>query len=303
MAGRSSCPQCGTILRIRDRSFVGRRVNCPECKTSLRIEATDRDDEFITRRIAPVDRPSAEVESAGAAPTGPLSAKSSSRRSNVNQTGVAVMAPTKGAAVQRLLHSPLTVAWLLAIAVVSCVAVLALGPRFRFSAARPIVSRPVSLPPVEPVRTPDPVVEPPEDTSVPPEPQISVSAIIDDSDSLSALEPVNVEGPLPWPPVAVTSQPTEPPPPKIDVAAKLAQELTSYKQPKVSRRFLLEALQEQLGAQIRYDAEELGAADLDGNVSFELENTTIGEVIQTVVDAAGWQMEIEPTGLRLTRKK
>ena len=90
---------------------------------------------------------------------------------------------------------------------------------------------------------------------------------------------------------------------KRDVKTKLAQKLTSYKQTKpVSRRDLIEALQEQLDAPILYDNDDLGTEDLDKTIKFELEKTTVGEVIQKVADLAGWDVHIEESGLRLTRK-
>ena len=54
---------------------------------------------------------------------------------------------------------------------------------------------------------------------------------------------------------------------------------------------------------IRYDNEDLGNVDLEKTVTFELENTTIGGVINSVADAAGWEMIVEATGLRLKRKQ
>ena len=52
--GHCSCPDCGTTLRIRDRTFVGRTVQCPECDVSLVIEL-DRD-ETLTARKPPIDK-------------------------------------------------------------------------------------------------------------------------------------------------------------------------------------------------------------------------------------------------------
>ena len=121
---------------------------------------------------------------------------------------------------------------------------------------------------------------------------------------------MNVDGPLPWSPnpngIDIVSEPPalpRPPPAKIDVEGKLRQKLVSYKQTKpVSRRELIEAMQEHVGAPIRYDNDELGAVNLDKPVTFELANTTVGGVIKTIADAAGWEINIEATGLRLSRK-
>ena len=81
----------------------------------------------------------------------------------------------------------------------------------------------------------------------------------------------------------------------------MAQKLLSYRQPKVSRRKLIVALQEQLGAPIRYDANDLGSGELDQSVAFELENTSVGDVIRHVASTANWQVIVESTGIRLTK--
>lgn len=36
---RHVCPHCSILLRIRDRTFVGKRVDCPECREPIRIVA------------------------------------------------------------------------------------------------------------------------------------------------------------------------------------------------------------------------------------------------------------------------
>jgi hypothetical protein len=127
--------------------------------------------------------------------------------------------------------------------------------------------------------------------------------------TISALEPANTLGPLPWPPVSVLAKPEHtvpkpPEPPKVDVRKQMEFPLTNYKQSKpISRRELLGTLQEILHAPIHYDTDELSAVGLDSTVTFDLENTTVGKVIKTVADGANWEMTIEDTGLRLTKKR
>ena len=301
MSGRSSCPECGTILRIRDRTFVGRRVHCPECKTTLRIESEDDQGQFVARRLSAAD----------------LSAVAQSHRKSVGSTKSGnpdkILLPTSPSRLsfRRVIESPLTVAWLLGIAITSLIAVLALAPKTRFASARPV---PVGK--LEEANDPAQFVSPPQPDSsreIAVEPVIPFPEINTDVDdqSVSAIEPTNVEGPLvdsPGPNVEdVAGVRTDLPPPvpvKIDVEAKMSQKLVSYKQTKpVSRRDLIEALQEHLGARLLYDADELGAATLDAKVTFELENTTVGGVIKSVADTAGWEIQVEDQGLRLTRKK
>ena len=126
MSGRSSCPECGTILRIRDRTFVGRRVSCPECKTTLRIESEDDRGGFVTRQLT----------------AGELAAIEQSHRAANAAKGspnkVLLSPPPARSFIGRLIDSPLTAAWMLAIAVSSLIAVLALAPKSRFTAARPV---------------------------------------------------------------------------------------------------------------------------------------------------------------------
>ena len=111
MSGRSSCPECGTILRIRDRTFVGRRVNCPECKTGMRITTEDAQGDFVARRLTPDELASSNQRFQDEA----------KRRADK----ILLPTPQRRSLWGRLLDSPLTVAWLLAIGVAVFVAVLA----------------------------------------------------------------------------------------------------------------------------------------------------------------------------------
>lgn len=306
MSGRSSCPECGTNLRIRDRSYVGRRVSCPECKTGLLILEGNEQGEYVIRRLTPDELGSPDHPGRG--------------KTKVIQDKIFVPAASTQTFFQRVMSSPLTAAWLLAIAVSVLVAVLALAPRHRFTASRALPS------PAETEEVPDttpndaelqpeheppsvadptqPVPETPPASNPPPVP--GAPAIV-----VSALEPANLDAPLSFGPIAVPSHvvPEDenpslpPPPPKVDVEGKLTQKLLLYKQSKpVSRRDLIEALEEHLGAPIFYEDDDLGTDNLSKTMTFELENTTVGGVIKTVADSAGWKMEIETTGLRLRRK-
>lgn len=293
MTGSSSCPDCGTILRIRDRTFVGRRVSCPECKTPLRIESFDEDAGFSIRKLQPE-----ELKSVGRG-------KIQNRPKQLQ-----VPAETKiGARLSRLLSSPLTAACLLSVGMIALFVVLRFNPRLRLFSTRTTTTRVIPESPSEPVPpTAPPALDRPEPQTVVTADPV-VSQTIDDGESLSALEPANTDGPLAWPPVQMPREQETPPAPPpaapvvIDVVGKMGQKLVSYKQPKVSRRHLIEALSEYLGAPIRYDADELGTDRLEEQVAFELKNTTVGDVIKTVADEARWQVEIETTGLRLQQKK
>lgn len=304
MSRRTSCPECGTILRVRDRSFVGRRVHCPECKTGLRITTSENGDDFLARRLTPDELAGKEH---------PSQATDKSRADKILVTEL-----ERRTIASRLLASPLTAAWLLALAISAFVAVLALAPKHRF-APRPAPVTPVTEPTgevpsaddksetkdsadsssedatgtnVEPPVTKETLVSPDESTEPMPDPSEAPAAITEDEMHESDIKPeATAEAPLP------------PPPPKIDIAGRLAQKLVSYKQIKpVSRRDLIEAFEEHLGAPILYESDDLGASNLDQTVSFELENTTLGDVIRKVASSAGWDVLVEETGLRLSRK-
>lgn len=287
MTGRSSCPECGTILRIRDRSFVGRRVNCPECKTTLRIETANDDGSYAMRRLTE----SEIVHSSSSIPA-----------PSANVDGTQLPRPVRSV-VSKWINSPLTAAWLLAIAAMALIAVLTLSPKIRRAAPRSS-SVPIETP-ASTESTPAPEVA----TEVQPQPSTKPEVVPqeqpagDVSVSVSALEPANIDGPLPWPPVPIPSAPQRPQ--KIDMESKMtAVRYPLYKQSKpIRRRDLLDSLQEQLGAKIYYDNDDLGAAGLDSTVTFELQNSTVGDVIKSVADGANWDLSIEDTGLRLTRKQ
>ena len=297
MVSRSSCPECGTILRIRDRSFVGRKVNCPDCKTALRVEASTEDENLVIRRLTAAETTRAE--------SGP----------SVSKTGRNKMTPptpTVHTTILSWINSPLTAAWLLAIACLSLFAIVMLTPKFRLS-ARPSPVRTERDSPVEPVPVSDSAKATRGESGnqiAPTEIPTRILNTVDERPSVSALEPANVDGPLPWPivfaPKEAAVEPEMaivPPPVKIDIESKMALKFPLYKQATpVSRRVLIEVLEEQLGAPIRYDKADLGEVNLDKTVTFELENTTMGGVIKSVADAAGWEIAIELTGLRLKRK-
>lgn len=293
MTGRSSCPECGTILRIRDRTFVGRRVNCPECKTALRIETAYEDGSYLTRKLAKselVYSPT-PIPSNGGKPD-----------------KIAVPAPVRSF-VSKWINSPLTAAWLLAIAVIALIAVLTLSPKIRRAPARPSPAPVESPHSTEPKPTPDIATQDDGQAVARPDEVSLVRPADDGTITISALEPANTVGPLPWPPVSVLANhepkiPKPPEPPKVDVRKQMEFPLTNYKQSKpISRRELLGTLQEILHAPIHYDTDELSAVGLDSTVTFDLENTTVGNVIKTVADGANWEMTIEDSGIRLTKKR
>ena len=291
MSGRLTCPECGTILRIRDRSFVGRKVKCPECKVALQIEAADQDDHLVFRRLPVADIAVAEQPK-----------QSSQSRRSQSKTAVAA----NRSWISRVISSPLTAIYLVMIAVISLLVVLAWNPRLRFTSRQPV---PITRAPestAESVVSPTAAVEDATGTNESHETDaiVALPTALDDSNCISAIEPANFAGQSAESPIAEEKQATPvTAPAKIDVESKLSQKIRSYKQPKISRRTMIDALQEQVGVPIRYDIEELGSDSLDDSVTFELENTTLGAVMKSVADAAGWQVVIEDTGIRLKKKE
>lgn len=293
MTGRSTCPECSTILRIRDQSFIGRRVNCPECNTVLKVEQPDREGNFAVRRLSPDEANAARK-----------------KRKVPTEGQIAVDQPTKSSSVQKILNSKVTVACLLLVGIISLVAVVSMKSQSRPLATRGTKSSSVAVtpdpaPPVEtPTGTPDRVDVPPSpsDSAVVAQVEKPIQLTeVEDVQPLSAIAPENYDQPYPWEAEPVAAAMVPPAPVKIDVEGKLSLKIVSYKQPKVARQELLDALEEQLGAPIRYDKDDLGKDGLEEKISFDLQNTTIGGVIQQVAQTAGWQVQIEDTGVRLLR--
>jgi hypothetical protein len=273
---------------------VGRKVNCPECKTGLRVELVEREGSLTVRRLA-----DAESESFK---------RGSVDQSKIRSDSKISTAPTRSA-ISRIMNSRLTVACLLALGAISFFAVLMFNPRIRVKASRPSPMPRDSDSIALAEDQPKPVIQ---DSIEQTEPQPSVDAPDRDSDPASVVESDHDNG------KTLDSSPSDPPdeketppeaeapirrpPEKVDVEGKMAQKIVSYKQPAVSRIDLIEALQEQLGVPIRFDRDELGPEKLDEKIAFELENTTIGDVIRFVAERAGWQVVIEDTGIRLSLK-
>jgi hypothetical protein len=301
MPGRCSCPDCGTILRIRDRSFVGRRVNCPECKITLRISNQNEHGDFVARKLTPDELATSDYKG---------------RSKSAPPDKILVTTPPARSFISKLIDSPLTAAWLLAIAISALVAVLVLSPKHRFAA------RPAPMTNGKEVAVELPTDQTPEHSQVA-EPVANQSIDRQTSDkktesdqvtvSVSALEPANLDAPLPNVTVGISpdlkqEQPAvilPPRPPQIDVNQSILFEFAEYKQTKpISRRELIATtLCELLGAPIVYDQAELGAVELDKKITFEFDKRiSLGEVIKAVTEPAGWQIEIEPTGLRIRRK-
>ncbi len=297
--GHCSCPDCGTTLRIRDRTFVGRTVPCPECHVSLVIEL-DREENLAARKPL-LDQPAKSARVAAA------------NRSPVKRDGL--RGPTWTDGLRGVIGSPLVMAWALGLAVTALVIVAMLRPALRFSSpggsTRPEPSSNNVIAPHE--------TTPGTDASLLPSPELPSPNELPDSPMADAMAPANVHertvpnpgppqpvdgGPAAKPVEAVAVKPPEPAPlPKIDFGTALKQPLLLFDQSKpVSRRELIELMEELVGAPIRYDAAELGEKNLDKQVTFKAENTTLGGVLKSILDPAGWAFVAEETQLRVKLK-
>jgi hypothetical protein len=304
--GHCSCPECGTILRVRDRSFIGRQIECPDCQIQLVISLNDE------RKLA-AERPKAEPK----APPFRLAIPVASVGSAIGQK------------VSGIARSPLAVAWALAIGLTAFAGILMLRPAVRFRTPTGDGSRGVAInPAVEPV--PDPVLMKPNPES-PPTDATATTSPVSSGKSLpdSTIPATRVAGPVESPtpqPSAVTDPPsgnppkTDPPqadpapvaavptktvplapvPAKIDVEELLKQRLQKFEtsQP-ITRQHLIELVEELVGVPIRYDREELGEKNLERTISINLETTTVGGVLKVLLDAAGWEYVVEGNSLRL----
>jgi len=298
--GHCSCPDCGTTLRLRDRSFVGRTVPCPECHVALLIEL-DREQNLVARKppIAKSVKSAAVVEanlSAGRA-------GESGEPSWVDRVHAAI-------------GSPLVMAWALGLAVTALVVVAMLRPALRFGTPGGGTTRQEAVPNNSIARD---ATDSGTDTSPPPSPDLLSPMESRDSQTADAVQPSNVPelnsaspqqvdaGPVVKPVAIVTVKPPDPmppdPAPKIDFDAALKQPLLLFDQSKpVSRRDLIELMEELVGVPIRYDAAELGEKNLDKLVTFKTENATLGGILKSVLDPAGWVFVAEETQLRVKLK-
>ena len=297
--GHCSCPDCGTTLRIRDRTFVGRTVPCPECHVALVIEL-DREANLAARKPS-LDKSLKPARAAAA------------NRSSV--TSDEPLKPLWIDELRRAVGSPLVMAWALGLAVTALVIVAMLRPSHRFNSpagsTRPGAAANNMLGPNE--------TNPGADANRQSSPELPSPPELPDSQVADAITPANaIELPVPNPalphpddggpvvkPVATIAvkTPVAAPLPKIDFDTVLKQPLLLFDQSKpVSRRELIELMEELIGAPIRYDAEELGEMNLDKRVTFKAENTTLAGVLKSILDPAGWVFVAEETQLRVKLK-
>lgn len=288
--GQCPCPACGTTLRVRDRSFVGRQIECPDCHAKLVLKLND-DREFEAELFkAEVERPASRTS----APRNTAQPKASGNTRTIADA----------------LLSPLVVAWALGIGLTAFVAIMLLRPAVRF---RPPSAE--TTPPVAETLPDKEATEPPEKTasdSVTQPPDPMPPSIVEKPPVLDVPPtPAEVTPPVPpateKPAVVVTTpaetpKPVVPAPPKVDLEEVLKQRLsgfvTSSKKP-TRRLDVIEQLDELTGHRIKFDPQELGEKKLMQTVSISVEVTTVGALLKLVLEPAGWEYVIEDEYLRL----
>lgn len=297
--GHCSCPECGTTLRIRDRSFVGRQVDCPECQAKLVI-SQDAERNLIAERPR---EPEVKKPAAPKKLVAPVVQASSS----------------VGRKFGDLVRSPLVIAWALGIGITSFVAIMMLRPAVRF---RPPGDKPSPESVAKQNDPPSPVKEQnvkplevtPEGTSTTDaNPTIPTQDSVADTRPQADVKPAEVPSAVDVANAnpAATEKVTTPPPPipvparpvKIQVEDLFKQPIKGFatSTPK-SRKELIELVEEMLGAPIRYNREELGDG-LNRTMSISLESTTVGGILKVILDSAGWDYVVEDDGIRLKPRR
>ena len=99
-------------------------------------------------------------------------------------------------------------------------------------------------------------------------------------------------------------EPAPPPVRRIDLAVSLKQPIVRFDQPRSKPLSeILVSVAEMAGARITVDQEEIGpaAARLAEPVALRLENTTVGEILSSLLQPAGLAYRIEGDHLRVVR--
>jgi len=298
--GQCSCPDCGTILRVRDRSYVGRQVQCPECHIDLVIKLND-DREYVA------EQPKAAAKAKSKLPK-PLAIPGRRIWSGLQQRLAAFA------------RSPLVMAWALAIGITAFAGIVLLRPSHYFrnpirqgsqesvqQQPQPADEANATTEPAETIVTTTTVTETTEASAPETTPEVAVvtpesptKAIV--SDPPMATDAATAEN-VPAPKKAENApQLVVAAPPKINVEEKLQQEFLGFSTSKpISRAHLIEQLEEMLGdgAKIRYDRVELGEKNLEKSINISLGKTTLQGILKALLDSAGWDSVVEETGLRL----
>ncbi|MFM9962936.1 MAG: hypothetical protein ACKV2Q_17145 [Planctomycetaceae bacterium] len=329
------CPSCQAPLRLENRAlFVGRTFDCPDCGESLLIEA-DGSTGVIAKRSRPSDRRASQGSDRPSAIPSVTRRGSSVASSKVSDRGVDLQAPSS--VWVRLSGRPVLLGWIVAALFASVLLVVVNSGRDRRlpNENAPVVadikpaekkvdesksseeSPPDSANPNSKLAIDsDPQPSKPsnaaanndapqlQDNSQPP--PADVGNDLSPGNKLSA-EPAPVENPAAIEPLPVAVPP--PPEPAAEsfvltpeaIAAKLGQKIASFHQPKaVPFVKLLDTVEELAGVPIVWDLDRVTDEQLQKSVTLRLKETTVGEILDTLLKQVGLERRIVEGKIELT---
>ncbi len=310
------CPSCQAPLRLENRAlFVGRTFDCPDCGESLLIEADGSTGVKAKRSVTPTRRVSegSAINSVAPSPARPMGHEAVSK---VSDRGVDLQSPMS--AWDRLSHRPALWGWIVAalFAVVVLVVVNSGRQQGHTAADTPVVAKNKALetaPQESAEQNSKTAIEPapdsskpndqtpgvaanteaakPNDNSEPPPPAVSKDSPRDSKPPAAAdaaEKPAAEElKPVPVPP------PPEPVPASLALSAeaieaKLRQKIARFDQPKpVAFVKLLDTIEELAGVPIVWDLDRVTDEQLQQPVTIRLKETTVGEILDTLLKQAG----------------
>jgi hypothetical protein len=252
-----SCPHCQSRLRVRDRFQIGRTIDCPECAAPVQL-TMDAAGRLEAIPVQPASQP--------------LTAPAPSWR--------------------RKLHSPTAIAWtsvLLAAVVVFLVIFRADEPDSR-SDSKPLKEEEaakVEAPPEAPPLVELPKNELPTAETIPIDVPMAAGPLAQAGPPGNQLAEVGDD-----PPIDVEMAPDIP---LIDVAAQLRQPIVEFTQKEpVGARQLLKMISEMAALPIEMSEADVEAwrSHLDQPVSLSLQDTSVGAILEAVVQQAGLRTTI-----------
>lgn len=309
-----TCPHCSGRLRVRQRMFVGRQVNCPDCNQPLLI--TEHKGQLA---VEPVAVPSpARVENTGGQPVTKLAL------------------PGAKSALSTWSRSPPLIAWTAAgICVTGLFSFLLLrnpGGVPRTDTPETFVDDRNSTPNTA---STDAVADQSANTTAAPKEAMNGTASSQETVAPNSVTPKGKETEIAVAPATTTNSTAdaanpsnaivalsdekpidpefaEPPPPEparpkteAEISAALKQPILAFQQAQSAP--LAEVLREvaaMAGAAVKWDAAELGSAEsrLDQPVKLRLDKTTVGTILDKLLEPAKLTYRIEPGTIRIVMK-
>lgn len=308
-----TCPHCSGRLRLRQRMFVGRQVNCPDCDQPLLI--TEQKGELAVEIVAATSPGSGENSGGHAA------------------TQLAL--PAAKTALATWSRSPLFIAWTAAgICVTGLFGFLLLrnpGGGSRQDTSKELAEQPaasdVTANPSADMKTglqsaptvavngektaqetvaQNSALTKEQDTEVPVVDPSTASGSVGDA-AKPARVMVALSDDKPIDPEFAEPPPPEPRRPKTEaeIAAALKQPILSFQQSQsATLGDMLREVAAMAGIVVTWDAADLGSAEpkLNQPVSLKLDKTTVGTILDKLLDTAKLTYRIEPGKIRIVLK-